>query len=585
MTQINIGTDCSVELERLIETKALLSASSGGGKSHLTRRFLEKSHGKVQQIIIDLEGEFYTLREKFDDYLLLGKTDGDLPLSIRTAELLAKTLLEQGVNAILDLSELQKHERITFVKRFLDSLIDAPKDLWHPCLIVLDEAHFFAPESGKCESANSVIELASRGRKRGFCLVAATQRISKLHKDVVAECQNRFIGLAVVDIDRKRASEECGFTSKEQNLSLRDLEPGEFYAFGPAMSREVKKIKVGDVITTHPKAGLRGLAKVPPATDKIKKMLERITNLPKEAEKELKTVQDLQSELRSLRGQLSQAQRNVPKFDPERDKKIQQAGYDAGVKESLESFRRVQRQNKEMFDDWNRTLETCRLALKDIEAKANRAVNIKLPEFKPIDNPKLVTVGANPTSGLPVPRKQELASTPFMRDVKDAVTLLDSGDIKITGGAKRMLIATAMCNPKPISKARMGMLSGMSPTSGSFSNYLSNLRIRGLIAENGSGFSITQLGLDNVGHYETLPTDPATLVNFWANKIGGGAGRMLKALFNAYPQALTKPELGEQSEMVHSSGSFSNYLSTLRTNALIEESNGTIKIAEEIMEG
>lgn len=44
------------------------------------------------------------------------------------------------------------------------------------------------------ESAGAVIDLATRGRKRGQCAVIATQRLSKLHKDAAAEMKNKLIG-------------------------------------------------------------------------------------------------------------------------------------------------------------------------------------------------------------------------------------------------------------------------------------------------------------------------------------------------------------------------------------------------------
>ncbi len=99
-----------IDLQRLISTRLLIQANSGGGKSWLIRRLLEQTHGKVQQIVIDLEGEFSTLREKYD-YLLVGK-DGEIPANIQTAELLARKLLILNVSAIIDLSELKHHERI-----------------------------------------------------------------------------------------------------------------------------------------------------------------------------------------------------------------------------------------------------------------------------------------------------------------------------------------------------------------------------------------------------------------------------------------------------------------------------------------
>src|SRR5882672_4233197 len=134
-----IGPGVSCDLPRLIGTRLLVQASSGAGKSWLLRRLLEQSHGKVQQIVIDPEGEFASLRERFD-YVLAARQGGDTLADARTAKLLAERLLELGVSAILDIYELKSHERVAFVKIFVDALIEAPKALWHPVLVLLDEA-------------------------------------------------------------------------------------------------------------------------------------------------------------------------------------------------------------------------------------------------------------------------------------------------------------------------------------------------------------------------------------------------------------------------------------------------------------
>src|SRR5205807_4843057 len=248
--KIYLNKTNSFDLPTLLDTRLLVQANSGGGKSWLLRRILEQSHGKVQHIIIDLEGEFATLREKFD-YVLAGK-DGDTPADPKSAALLARKLLELNVSAIIDLYELHADERKRFVRLFLDSMIYAPKDLWHPCLVVIDEAHKFCQEKEQSEASSAVIDLATLGRKRGYCAILATQRLSKLHKDAAAECNNKLIGRTGLDVDRKRASEELGFTTKEQYLSLRSMAAGEFFAFGPAISPEVIKVQIGSVHTTHP---------------------------------------------------------------------------------------------------------------------------------------------------------------------------------------------------------------------------------------------------------------------------------------------------------------------------------------------
>jgi len=74
-------TGVNIDIQRILEGRLLIVANSGGGKSYTIRKFMEVTHGKVQQILIDIEGEFSSLREKFD-YILVGK-DGDIPINIR----------------------------------------------------------------------------------------------------------------------------------------------------------------------------------------------------------------------------------------------------------------------------------------------------------------------------------------------------------------------------------------------------------------------------------------------------------------------------------------------------------------------
>ena len=303
-----LGDGVLLDVQIFTDTRALIQANSGGGKSWVLRRILEQTHGKVQHLVIDPEGEFSSLREKFD-YVLAASHGGDTAAEPRTAALLAERLLELGVSAILDLYELKVPERVSFVRLFLEALVDAPKKLWHPALVIIDEAHTFCPQSSgpqsrEVGSAAAVIDLAARGRKRGFCAILATQRLSKLHKDAAAECNNKLIGRTGLDVDVKRAADELGF-GKERWREMRDLEPGEFFAFGPALSREVRKIKVGSVVTTHPKAGSRLAFVAPPPTDRIKALLPKLSDLPAEQEKKTKTEADLRTEIRSLRGQLA----------------------------------------------------------------------------------------------------------------------------------------------------------------------------------------------------------------------------------------------------------------------------------------
>ncbi len=92
MNQIVIGKvagkNVSLDLDILLRTRLLIQANSGGGKSYLLRRLAEQFFGKIQVILIDPEGEFATLREKFG-YVLVGE-GGETLADPRSAKLLAQ---------------------------------------------------------------------------------------------------------------------------------------------------------------------------------------------------------------------------------------------------------------------------------------------------------------------------------------------------------------------------------------------------------------------------------------------------------------------------------------------------------------
>jgi hypothetical protein len=276
---IALNDAITIDLPTLIETRAIIQANSGGGKSWAIRRILEQSHGKVQQIVIDVEGSFRSLRERFD-YLLLGaETDEvDYPITPENVALLATTLLEARTPVIIDLYDYRPAVRQQIVRRFLDALINAPKALWHDCLVVLDEAHVFCPEQKAAEAKEAVEALCSRGRARGFCAILATQRISKLDKDAVAECNNKLIGRTSLDVDLKRSNAELELKAGSRDLTT--LAPGEFYVFGPAISPTVQKLTIGPVMTTHPKAGSRRLLTSPPPPESLRAVLDMLSSLP-----------------------------------------------------------------------------------------------------------------------------------------------------------------------------------------------------------------------------------------------------------------------------------------------------------------
>jgi hypothetical protein len=82
--QIVGGKKLQLDLPILVDTRLLIQANSGGGKSSLLRLIAER--GGIQTIVLDNEGEFASLREAVD--VLLVGTGGELLANPRHAALL-----------------------------------------------------------------------------------------------------------------------------------------------------------------------------------------------------------------------------------------------------------------------------------------------------------------------------------------------------------------------------------------------------------------------------------------------------------------------------------------------------------------
>lgn len=554
--KISFDGKTPINLDRLIETRALIQANSGGGKSWAVRRLLEQTHSKVQHIVIDVDDEFHTLRENFD-YVLAGK-GGDCPADTRCASQLALKLLELNVSAIVNIYELKHRERIQFVKLFLDSMVNAPKELWHPCLVVIDEAHIFAPQHNEAESASSVIDLMTRGRKRGFCGILCTQRISKLHKDAAAEANNKLIGRSALDVDMKRAADEIGFTTREQTHSLRTLSPGQFYSFGPAFTPTVELIKVGSVQTTHPKIGQRQT--ITPPRAKVQKILEKLADLPAQVEKERVTIESLQSKVRELENQLK-AQKPV-----EDHTKYQQC-FNDGATKIIEQVNAI-------------------LPMLSLEGVVEKLSNITKASLE-LRNLKPAIFSSHSKTGVKMFqefKEKRVNLTPKEGPSSKAWNLTSKNDSSIPKCERAILTALATCGV--CSKSKVAIISGYSVNSGGFNNALSKLRQSAYINGTVGGLiEITDLGRAALEEYAPIPTLPRgyELVQYWVSHLPKCEGEILRALVAEYPTAMRKEQIAERTSYSANSGGFNNALSKLRTLELINR--GTeIKASEDLFE-
>ena len=543
----------SIDIDLLIGTRMLIQANSGGGKTWALRRLLEQTHGLVQHIVLDPEGDFHTLRTDFD-YVLAAPREGDCVATPETAELLARRLLELEASAIIDIFDLPLSERRQFVRLFLESLIEAPRDLWHPALIVLDEAQVFAPQNGRAESTQAVIDLMTRGRKRGQSGMLVTQRISALNKDAAAECNNKMIGRTVLDVDTKRAADELGFRSGAQQQSLRSLKPGEFHAFGPALCEQVTRIKVGRVVTRHKEPGSVSPPMTPPP-ESVKAALARLADLPVVAEQAADDREKLRRRVRELESKLAER--------------------DPGASGAAQKLRRAEAESARLRADCKR--------LRGQINQYGRQVSLSVKAIE--DSTRILldatSVSADGKSRAMDSAQQERdgAAEPGDADREDDVAFLDAVSDHFPPGMARILRVLGDRFPSRIEPARVAILAQMTPRSGTFQAYLSALGRSGFIDRSDGVVTCTNTGFEVARGVARAPSREE-LIDFWSRSVGsGGAGRLLKHLCDVHPAATTRADLASRCGISANGGTFGAYLSRLRKSGLVAENRNEIRAA------
>jgi hypothetical protein len=554
--KIDLGTSAgkhvSIDVDVLLRTRLLVQASSGGGKSWLLRRLTEQLFGKVQVLIIDPEGEFATLRERYG-YVLVGK-GGETPADPRSAKLLAHKLLELHASAVCDLYELQPQARHSWVQAFLEAMIDAPKKLWHPVVVIVDEAHQFAPEkgAGESEASSAMIDLATRGRKRGFCAVFATQRLGKLRKDAAAELTNVLIGQTFIDVDRKRAADALGIEARHQAEffnEMRLLKPGHFWALGRAIATERVLVQVGPITTTHPDvgtAGKRSTAEPPPAPDQVKALLPKLADLPAEAEAKAKTEADLRAEIRSLKAELKgRPTVEIPVTEPTKAVEI------PIVKEPhLKRLEAAIDRSEKVAASYTEANRELRELLRRVTGAA-----------------ELASMRLTAPASLPAPMKRLTGRPPTAAPA--------SNGAGASGVEQRILNALAeleLLGANRPERELVAFMAGYSHLqSKGFVNAVSSLRTAGRIEYPDRGTIVLTEAGQRVADYPNAPRSAEEVQQRVISLLGGASGRILEPLIQAYPSALAREDVARAAGYGHlQSKGFVNAISRLRTLGFVD---------------
>ena len=635
MKSINLSTASKPVLldpAILCDTRMMLCANSGGGKSHALRLIAEQVGNQIPTLIIDPEGEWATLRTHVQ-CILVGP-GGDVQADPKFAKQLARKLIEADCSAILDLSDLKSGEKRQFVRFFLEGLLAVPRSLWGARIVIVDEAHKFAPESGReAESRQAVIDLMDSGRKRGLGGILATQRLSKIAKDAVAEANNLMLGRFAQDLDLSRASDLLGFTGKQEWQRLRTLKPGEFLALGPAFDHDgVASFRTNsETKTEHPKPGARHLVTPPKPSKKIVELLAKMSDLPQEVDQETE-LKRLRAEVKDLKG------RSVNRTDPDQVAVAVQKAEDKLHIQMQRAIQRIRNQllsalrsehesaGKQIYKILETVLTNTTAAMKhgeELTEKVEREFQAAHPVpgrvgdyIVPADHGPVPVVPTCPActrsewvvrsrrddDGAGIlwfcrtcvyewredsqPKRKPGGWKGKVKGADDFDAPLANGKTSEISGAPYRLLVALLQQAKPISRSRASLLAQMSPKSSTFRNAMSVLRNASPVLI--SDFSGGDLEATSDAHalydgkWKALPTGD-DLIGYWTNYLGGAPQRLFEVLAD-HRGWLSRERASDLAEMSPTSSTFRNAMSQLRRLGLMDDQNGKIALGSELAE-
>jgi len=496
---------------------------SGSGKSNTTAILAEQIIEQGGQVIIvEPVGEWHTLKANYSNVIVIGGPFQDLPLDARFIGEYVETALSNGINLIVNVSDLEtEEEQRDFVSRFLWSLYSREQRHRKPVFLFLEEADIWAPQqydkfSKPCR--DRVRTIAKRGRKVGLFLILITQRPADIDKTPSSQAPIHFFGkfMSGADLDSRNGvmfyAKKLGVKVTEKDFMELKVIKGEYAEFFVYDVNGFRKITIpAEMRKTPHGADTPDIEYAPveielaPVLDDLKAKLEEaiaakdaeeseISKLKKIIENNEKTIArqneqlQLASDLRSLlQGGVTTDSTDIAAkvmaIEKRHEEEVQQ------IKDTWWSPEEGQQMEKQLAE-LEAQMENMDLLREALGAIIEPLVKQHIPEQKSakVSKSEIMAIVREVISDLPARTQKKLPAA------ETGIPWIDIWLPKLKTPMQKKIIRLLVEKiGTPLTKDQIALATGYSPTSGTFNQTVADLKNKyKLIIQDGEKYSIAE---------------------------------------------------------------------------------------------
>lgn len=613
------GTPFSLPPELQTQASAIFGVRESG-KTNTGVVIVEELLDHAQQaVIMDPTNAWHGLKSSADGrstgfpIIVIGGPQGDLPLHEGDGATLADFVVESRASVILSMRHLRQAAMRRFALAFTEQLYHRKGDPRYqdPMLTVIDEASLLIPQkvgAAEAQLVGAVQMLARQGRSSGIGLLLIDQRPASVNKDALSQIELLVTHRLTAPQDRKAVREWAEQKAepaqvKEFLAGLASLKQGRAWFWSPLLDLfqqvHVRKRFTFDSSKT-PRPGEQAVIPKVVAQvdiDALKAKLavtieEARANDPKELKKR---IAELEAEIEATNIANDE---DIGESAEAAERRGYERGYECGYTEAAKvEWRKGFAHAAQIANDSMSNL------LEEAKTRLARVSDVlTIPPELTIEPPSETPVFSVPKEFYEVTAvKGEPA--PESRRVTDVLqrALIPSGKFEpvrpkpsrdanvgagesLPKGHQRILDALAALEAVGITeptRAIVGAASGFSYKGGTFQKYVGALSSGGLVHyPSDNRVALTDAGRASAAQPDR-PLRLRDLHQAFLSFFELGPRKILEQLIAAFPESISRKELGERTGYASGGGTFQKYVGKLSSfGAAIYPEDGQVRAAD-----